>query len=316
MPTTTRFSVAGTLVLGAVLAWAPAASADPGERVTAYDVSVTIAADGDAHVVETIAYDFGTNQRHGITRQVLGHTLSGSATASSPDGAPAAATTTGNIIRVGDPTATVTGAHTYVLTYDVPAAVTVTGTNASLDWDVVDGSWDVPMSSVNATITAPAAATLNSCSLSAAPPCTTTAANGNTIHVHQDNVSPHQTMTAMAAFPAAGLPLATLPPTSSAPLYSYPTPSWNAASSSSTSSSSGSSAIVWLVGLGVVGVVIAGLVQAANGSGRRGRGSSWSDSGGSSYNSFSDSGSSWSDSSSSGSSDSGSSSSSCGSGSW
>ncbi|TCO45329.1 DUF2207 domain-containing protein [Actinocrispum wychmicini] len=306
-----RFAVTGALALGATLALAPAASAEPGEQITSYNVAVTIAADGHAHVVETIGYDFGTNQRHGLTRTVQGRTLATPATVSSPDGAPTAATTSGNTIKVGDPAVTVTGAHTYVLTYDTPSVVNPAGTgNASVDWTVVDGSWDVPILSVAGTITAPATATLSRCTLSGAP-CAVTSVTDTVINVHQDNIRPHQTLTATTTFSSAGLALAVPSYTYT---YPYPDPSATANTLSSPSSSSGSSGLFWVLGIGVVGLAVAGIARGAKGSGSRGS-NSWYDSG-SSYNSYSDSSSSssydsgssssWSDSGGSSSSDSGS----------
>ncbi|ALG08504.1 DUF2207 domain-containing protein [Kibdelosporangium phytohabitans] len=306
-----RVLTAGTLALGAVLAMASTASAEPGERITAYDVAVTIAGDGTAHVTETIAYDFGKNERHGITRKVTGKRVTGTATATSPDGAPAGVTTTGSVIRVGDPAVTVTGAHTYVLNYDVAAAAESRGTDAAVFWHVVDGSWDVPMAAVTGTITAPAAATLGSCTVSGTTPCNgATSAAGNVIRVNQKNIVARDVVLVSATFPSAGLALPTsTPPTS----HTRPARTTSAADVSS-SRSSGTSAFGWIFGLGIAGVVIALFARAGRtrrpggGFHSYGGSSSWS---GSSYSDSSSSSSSSSDSgSSSSSSDSG------GSGSW
>ena len=45
-----------------------AAHAQGGERIGRYDVAITIEDSGDLLVHETIEYDFGGSQRHGIER--------------------------------------------------------------------------------------------------------------------------------------------------------------------------------------------------------------------------------------------------------
>ncbi|GAB3897094.1 hypothetical protein GCM10029964_079430 [Kibdelosporangium lantanae] len=326
MRTLTRVSVAGMLVFGA-LALAPSASAaEPGEQITSYDISVTVAPNGTAEVTERIGYDFGTGQRHGLTRTLPGRTLVGQPTVTSPDGASTMTTITGNTIRIGDPDTTVTGAHTYVLNYEVAAVVTPSTAYATtLSWSVVDGSWDVPITAVTETLTVPGTATLESC-LAGGIVCTDSVqVSGQVLHINRTNVTPHQTVAVIATVPSAAFAQTT--PIAS---YTYPTSSYNSASSSDSSSRSSSSAVGWVLGLGGVVVVIALIAKAAGGSGGSRRSNGYYDNGSSSYNGYYNSGSSSSSytdsgssssytdsgSSSSGSSDSGSSSSSCGSGSW
>ena len=298
---------AGALTVGVMLATASTAAADPDERITAYDVVVTVAENGTAHVTETIAYDFGPNQRHGLTRKVTGKKVTGDATASSPDGAPVAVTTSEETIRVGDPAVTVTGAHTYVLNYDVLVSAQRNGTDAEMVWHVVDGSWNVPMASVTAAITTPTTPTVRSCTVSGTTPCTSPATtDGNVIRVRQQNVTPRDIVLVTAKFSAASMPLATSPPPTSRTRPAYATPA-----AASSSESSGWSAFGWVIVLTLVGVVIALMSLAGKGSRSRSDGGyqSYTDT---SSSSFSDSGSSG------GSSDSGSSSSDSGggSGSW
>ena len=66
----------GSLVLALTLgsAWAvaaghPAASSSF-ETIRSYDVDLTVQPNGDLSVVETIVYDFGSEQRHGIYREI------------------------------------------------------------------------------------------------------------------------------------------------------------------------------------------------------------------------------------------------------
>jgi hypothetical protein len=117
----------------------PSSSAQTSERITRYDSDLTIEADGGLLVREAINYDFGSTPRHGIIREipvrvdyppkentdrypidVLSVTASDGASAQyevSEDG--------DNLsIRIGDPDSTITGAHTYEITYRVPAPTT------------------------------------------------------------------------------------------------------------------------------------------------------------------------------------------------
>src|SRR5262249_48207348 len=47
----------------------PAAAA-PEESISSYDTTIAVGEDGRMQVTETIAYDFGGNQRHGIFRKI------------------------------------------------------------------------------------------------------------------------------------------------------------------------------------------------------------------------------------------------------
>nr|CEL23072.1 hypothetical protein [Kibdelosporangium sp. MJ126-NF4]CTQ90210.1 hypothetical protein [Kibdelosporangium sp. MJ126-NF4] len=312
--------MAGTLALGVALIAAPVASAAPNERIASYDVSVTIASNGSAHVTEKIAYDFGTNERHGITRGLSGRKLAGPAKATSPDGAPTTVTMGSTYIKVGDPAVTVTGVHTYVLDYDVLDAVSLVNSDASVRWEVADDSWNVPMSSVTATITAPSAAKLSYCYLRRVD-CRSGVAtvDGAVLRVQLNALSAKETLTVKATFSSAGMTLTRrATPTYTSPSYTAPTYTTStraAASSDSSSRSSGGVVFGWLFGLGILGGFIA-LIAALSKSGR-GRGGQRSGGyrshgstgwyGGSSYDSSSSSSSSYDSSSSSSSYDSGSS---------
>ena len=63
---------AGALVALALgMAPVAASAATSGvEQISSYDVRLTVSADGSLHVTETIDYDFGFQQRHGIIRVI------------------------------------------------------------------------------------------------------------------------------------------------------------------------------------------------------------------------------------------------------
>src|SRR6266568_7184680 len=64
-----RLALIAALVFAvAIVALPGGASAQTGEQVTSFDATYTIDHSGVVHTVETIKYDFGANERHGIFR--------------------------------------------------------------------------------------------------------------------------------------------------------------------------------------------------------------------------------------------------------
>ena len=62
--------LAAGLAIGPALPAAAASDDTGGERITSYDVQLAVQTDGSLRVQETIGYDFGADQRHGIEREV------------------------------------------------------------------------------------------------------------------------------------------------------------------------------------------------------------------------------------------------------
>ena len=60
----------GVVVVGFGLALPGWAQAAAGESIRSYDTHIQVRSDGKMQVVETITYDFGGNQRHGIIRRI------------------------------------------------------------------------------------------------------------------------------------------------------------------------------------------------------------------------------------------------------
>jgi hypothetical protein len=143
----------GTCVL--LIAWcvlqAVPASADGAERITSYDVALTVRASGAMGVTETIAYDFGANQKHGIFRAIPTKVpfdnenfriyRVSDVRVVSADGAPtdvsrseSAGVTT---LRIGDPDKTITGRHSYALSYTVEGALNTFSDRVELYWNAI-----------------------------------------------------------------------------------------------------------------------------------------------------------------------------------
>jgi hypothetical protein len=141
---------------------APAAG-EPGERVPAYDVVLTIGADGVLYVRETITYDFDRGER-GFVRSVRfrhGDRLYDvrDVRSSSSTGAPSRARTTRFLndvrIGVGDRDREVRGRQAYVIEYAVAWAFTARDREAVLVWDALDTAWNVPIAHAAVRVEAP-----------------------------------------------------------------------------------------------------------------------------------------------------------------
>jgi hypothetical protein len=142
------------------------------EKIVSYDVAIAIQHDASILVTEQIVYDFGSNQRHGIRREIpVLYAYSkrydryyplAVRSVQSPD-APAQYTVdnTGDtvIIRIGDPSQTVTGVHTYRLTYLVHASMDAYTGYDLLYWNAIGDQWNVPIGRATVRVTAPAAPT-------------------------------------------------------------------------------------------------------------------------------------------------------------
>ncbi len=159
------------------------ASPAAAEYIRQLDVAVTVNADTSIRIVETITYDFESEYRHGIFRDipVFDETLTGlrreygvTVADVTMDGAPVPWVTSGNDpflnVKIGDPNTTITGPHTYVITYTVTDGLrvitdddvadpampeTVSAGDVELFWDVIGTGWDVGISSAKATVTGP-----------------------------------------------------------------------------------------------------------------------------------------------------------------
>jgi uncharacterized membrane protein len=174
----TRAAAVVALAVAVVLAPPGAgAQAEASERIERYSVEMAVQEDGTLAVTETIDYQFGAEPHHGIYRDIpvrerydderdRRYPIDGVAV-SSPTGAPAQTRVSdegGTLrIRIGSPDETVTGAHTYVISYRVHGALNAFDDRDELYWDAVGTYWDVPVRSAHVVVTAPAAVTRVAC---------------------------------------------------------------------------------------------------------------------------------------------------------
>ena len=161
------------LAATALVPAAPAGAQSGTEQITGYNTDVTIEPSGTIEVQETIAYDFGVVPHHGIFRTVPVRTSQSgksgydrvyplhvvSVTASPGTPAQYTVETDGDDqrIKIGDPDRTITGPHTYVITYRVRGAMNGFPDHDELVWNAVGVDWDVPIQNVTAVVHAPGA---------------------------------------------------------------------------------------------------------------------------------------------------------------
>ena len=144
-----------------------------GERISSLFVELVIGRDGRLAVTETIDYDFGSNNRHGLLvyvprravwlpdRRFYRQWRLGPLSATA-DGRPAQHTEQNSgdylVSRVGDPDVTVTGRHRYVLRFGVDGAFDRYGGphgHDELYWNAVGAGWQVPIDSVRVLVRGP-----------------------------------------------------------------------------------------------------------------------------------------------------------------
>lgn len=125
---------------------------------------ISIHNDASITVVETIQANFSID-KHGIYRTIpFQYATDNGGTLSVPlhvdsitrDGnaEPYSTSISGNnlTIKIGDANVTITGAHTYVITYTAQAAVNFFSDHDELYWNVTGDAWDVPLGAIEATV--------------------------------------------------------------------------------------------------------------------------------------------------------------------
>ncbi|KKU21364.1 MAG: hypothetical protein UX33_C0027G0003 [Candidatus Azambacteria bacterium GW2011_GWC1_46_13] len=139
------------------------------EVINNFNANITIQKDGSIFVTENIIYNFGSNQKHGIFRDIpltavngpqLNINVSGvSDNIRNEFGQPYQYTTsiTNNVLRIkiGDPNAFVTGIKNYIISYQVDNAIRTFNDHDELYWNVTGNQWPVAIQSANASVILP-----------------------------------------------------------------------------------------------------------------------------------------------------------------
>ena len=154
-----RLGIALLVATAATVLGAAAPVLAQGEAIRSYDVDLRVQTDGSLLVVETIEYDFGGTPHHGIFRDIPdrlvydAHTdreypidqVSVTASPATPDQFETEQTDTLFRIKVGDPTRTITGVHTYTISYGVRGALNHFADHDELYWNATGNQWPVPI---------------------------------------------------------------------------------------------------------------------------------------------------------------------------
>jgi hypothetical protein len=196
---------------------APARAQARGERIVRYDVALKVGRDGNLVVRETIAYDFGSTERHGIIRVIPVrltyddrhdriYPLEVTAVTAS-EGTPAQykVENAGNNkrIKIGDPDRTITGRHTYTIDYRVEGTLNGFADHDELFWNAIGSEWSVPIEQASVTVEVPAPITQVACFAGprrSALPCTSARADGRAA-AFSGTLGPGEGLTVVVGFP-------------------------------------------------------------------------------------------------------------------
>jgi len=166
------------VVLSVFFAFAimPSAGAAAGESIENYAVKIEVTETGLLHITETIVYNFGENQRHGIFRKIPKRDYlpndkfqpySVEVKDVSQDANPAKYTISNSgdylDLKIGSPDVTVSGTHTYKFDYVVKNGLkrihkktpTLNVGDVDFYWDVIGSEWDVQIAKASAAISFP-----------------------------------------------------------------------------------------------------------------------------------------------------------------
>jgi uncharacterized protein (TIGR04222 family) len=212
------------LSLGAMSAAAAPAGAQSGERIVDYDVAIDIGDDGVLTIVETIVYDFGTNRRHGILRDIPTRlryddtydriypleVVRVRASADTPAGYQVESVEGGiTRIRVGDADVEITGRHTYELTYTVEAALNGFRDHDELYWNAIGTEWSAPIERASITVRAPARIEQVTCFQGyegSTLPCQRSSADGRGARFTHSGLAPYNGVTIVVGLPKGAVP--------------------------------------------------------------------------------------------------------------
>jgi hypothetical protein len=210
--------------LGLTLGFSSIAQAAGDEHIVSFTADYNLASDGSMGVTETLVWQFGPGEHHGIKRNITvrqgvsdppnkyrAYEMS-EVSASSRTGANAdvyvSEVGADNVIRIGSPTQPFDGAQrqTYVIKYRLAHVANGFPDHAELYWNVTGGGFDLPLDSAKATVHGPAAVTDALCFQGAdrsADPCQ--ASGGQSATYSATGLGPNQQMTIVGSFPVSAI---------------------------------------------------------------------------------------------------------------
>ncbi len=214
---------AGLAVVGGSIGASPAVAGFT-EQITSYHSDVTIDPNGTIVVHETIDYDFGVVPHHGIYRDIPVRTdQSGKSgydrvyplTVESVQGSVGTPVQysvgddgDNTRIKIGDPSQTITGEHTYDITYRVRGALNAFVDHDELVWNAVGTEWPVSIEQASAVVHAPAPIQRVGCATGqygSTLPCGTAGSTGAEATFAVAHLAPYEGMTFTVALPKGAI---------------------------------------------------------------------------------------------------------------
>ncbi len=139
------------------------------EHIKSFDALITIKKDGLVEVKETIVYDFGQLEKHGIFRTLPFIKTNSDGKKFKLDFSNFSVRDENNKsymfsktiegekikLKIGDPNKKITGVHTYIINYQVSGAITYFSDRDELYWNVTGNDWKVVIEKTRVTIILP-----------------------------------------------------------------------------------------------------------------------------------------------------------------
>jgi len=138
------------------------------EKINRFDVNITINSDSSIIVTENIAYDFGTQDRHGIYRDIPYRYKTDKGIYKLDFRVLSVVNETGSkyrydtstkgdfiSIKIGDPDIYVTGKNIYIVTYEMGGALNYFDEHDELYWNVTGNNWFVNINNASCKVTLP-----------------------------------------------------------------------------------------------------------------------------------------------------------------
>ena len=200
----------------------PASAQGTSEHIQSYVVDMVLAKDGALQIDEHITYDFGDVPKHGIFRDIPTRetwdahhdrvyeisNVKVSTADGTPDEVKASHTEHYLHLRIGDPSQTVTGVHTYDIGYTVEGAPRAFPSHDELYWDPIGNQWPVPISNARVDVTAPAVITATTCFAGpqgSALPCDHASYTGDRAQLSQQQLDANSGLTTVVGMPTGSI---------------------------------------------------------------------------------------------------------------
>ncbi len=136
------------------------------EQIASFDVRARLTSDRMLTVTEVITYDFGSNEKHGIYREIpvrydrnggtYRYRLNVAGVTRDGNAEPYSVSESSDVltIKIGDADRTVTGVHVYAITYTTDRAINFFDGEGELYWNVTGNGWEVPIGTASFVVRA------------------------------------------------------------------------------------------------------------------------------------------------------------------